>query len=286
VAAHSDLSRSVVQRLIRDERILVNGSPAKPRAALHAGDSIRIELPTPAPVLPVAQRLPLDVLYQDQHLLVVVKPAGMVVHPAPGHSDGTLVNALLALRPDVRAADLDPTRPGIVHRLDRDTSGLLVVAATRQVQVALQAQFKSRAVKKTYIALLHGNVTPRAAAIEAPIGRDPNDRTMWAVVADGRYARTEYRARESFDGADLVEADLLTGRTHQLRVHFRFIGHPVVGDRVYGHRRRQPMAPRQMLHAWRLSFTHPMTGVLQRFEAPLHPDLCRVIETLRAKNGR
>lgn len=281
LAAHTAHSRSAVQRLIREGHVSVNGAPAKARDALRAGDWVRVALPSPPAALPVAERLPLDLLYGDEHLLVVVKPAGMVVHPAPGHASGTLVNALLAYRPDLRAADADPMRPGIVHRLDRDTSGLLVVAVTREAQAALQTQFASRTVKKTYLALLWGHLAPRVGAIEAPIGRDPNSRTRWAVVSEGRYAKTLYRVREVFSRAELIEADLLTGRTHQLRVHFRFIGHPVVGDELYGYRRQVIAAPRQLLHAWRLGFRHPVTGEHHTFEAPLPGDFEAVLGRLR-----
>jgi 23S rRNA pseudouridine1911/1915/1917 synthase len=224
----------------------------------------------------------LDVVYEDEHLMVINKPAGLVVHPAPGHAADTMVNALLAYRPAVTAADADPARPGIVHRLDRDTSGLLVVAATRAAQDALQATFKSRRVAKIYLALVFGTVELERAAIEAPLGRDPRQRQRMAVLTEGgRAARTNYAVRERLPGATLLEAGLITGRTHQIRVHLASIGHPVVGDRVYGPRRQAIVAPRQMLHAWRLELAHPITGAPLAFEAPLPADMAAVLEGLR-----
>ena len=213
--------------------------------------------------------------------MVINKPAGLVVHPSPGHEAGTLVNALLAHRPDLVRANLDPQRPGIVHRLDRETSGVLVVAATAQVQRALQQQFKSREVEKIYLALVYGRLLPLRAAIEAPIGRDPRDRKKMKVLREGKYARTEYHVREHLAESTLLEATLLTGRTHQLRVHFASIGHPVVGDRVYGPRHQRIDAPRQMLHSWRLRFSHPITKERMEFAAPLPEDFDRVLKALR-----
>lgn len=271
---YPDLSRSRVQALIRSGDVSVNGCPARPSLVPEAGDVITLRVSPPEEEAPRPEALPLDVVYEDEHLLVVNKPAGLVVHPSPGHSTGTLVNALLAHRPEVARADLDPIRPGIVHRLDRDTSGLLVVALGREVQQALQAAFKSRAVDKRYLALLHGALAPDRGAIEAPIGRDPVHRQRMAVLREGgRPARTEYRVREYLGAYTYVEALLLTGRTHQLRVHFAAIGHPVVGDPVYGRRRERLTISRQFLHAWRLAFEHPVTGERIEAEAPLPPDL-------------
>jgi 23S rRNA pseudouridine1911/1915/1917 synthase len=278
-----ELSRATIQRLIKEEHIRVNGKPTKASYFPVLGDLVEVEIPAPPSTEPTPEELPLQIVYEDEDLLVLIKPPGMVVHPAPGHASGTLVNALLAHRPDIVRADLDPARPGIVHRLDRDTSGLLVVAANREVQSKLQKLFKSRQVDKVYLALLYGDLSPDQAAIEAPIGRDPVQRKRMAVVAEGgRYARTEYRVRERLPGATLVEAHLLTGRTHQLRVHFASIGHPVVGDVTYGHRRQAIDAPRQLLHAWRLSFAHPTTGEQLTFTADMPQDMADVIQRLRA----
>ena len=280
----TNLSRSTVQRLVKEGQVLVNGVASKASYSPVPGDWIQMRLPEQPPSGPIAEAIPLRVVFEDEHLLVIDKQVGLVVHPAPGHASGTLVNALLAHRPDVARADLDPERPGIVHRLDRDTSGLLVVATSRQVQSALQAQFKSRQVRKIYVALVHGYLAPEQGAIEAPIGRDPSHRKRMKVLREGgRYARTEYRVREYMANCTLVEAYLLTGRTHQLRVHFASIGHPVVGDQVYGFRNRETIASRQLLHSWSLAFRHPVTGEKLHFTAELPSDLKAVLESLRAR---
>jgi len=275
-----ELSRSEVQRLIKEGLVLVNEAPAKASYGPVPGDWITVYLPQEEKTL-VPEEIPLDILFEDEYLLVINKPAGLVVHPSPGHEAGTLVNALLAYRPDLVRANLDPQRPGIVHRLDRETSGVLVVAATAQVQRALQQQFKSREVEKIYLALVYGRLLPLRAAIEAPIGRDPRDRKKMKVLREGKYARTEYHVREHLAESTFLEATLLTGRTHQLRVHFASIGHPVVGDRVYGPRHQRIDAPRQMLHSWRLRFSHPITKERMEFAAPLPEDFDRVLKALR-----
>jgi 23S rRNA pseudouridine1911/1915/1917 synthase len=276
------LTRSAVRRLIDEGAVLVNGQPTRPSYHPIPGDAVTVRIPEPEPSLPQPESLSLDIVYEDEHLLVVDKPAGMAVHPGAGRASGTLVNALLAYRPEIARADLDPARPGIVHRLDRETSGLLVVAAHREAQAALQAMFKRRDVHKVYLALVYGALYPEHAAIEAPVGRDPIHRRRMAVLAEGgRQARTEYAVREAFNGCTLIEATLVTGRTHQIRVHLASIGHPVVGDRIYGRRREAIAAPRQFLHAWRLSFEHPMRRETMSFEAELPADLAGVLERLR-----
>ncbi len=284
VAHQPDLSRSVVQRLIKNDLVLVNDKPTKASYYPVPGDVIKVELPSRSTSLPAAEDIPLQIVFEDQALLVINKPPGLVVHPGPGHPSGTLVNALLAHRPEIVNADLDPQRPGIIHRLDRDTSGLLVVAANRAAQSALQAQFKSRDVQKTYLALLYGRLSPAEAAIEAPIGRDPKDRKRMKVLRQGgRYARTEYAVREHLPGATFAEVRLLTGRTHQLRVHFASIGHAVVGDRIYGPRQQRIAAPRQFLHAFSLQLTHPVTQETLQFSASLPKDLEAVLRALRSR---
>jgi 23S rRNA pseudouridine1911/1915/1917 synthase len=231
--------------------------------------------------------LPLAVVYEDDDLLIVDKPAGQVVHPAAGHASGTLVNALLG-----RGAELAPggiagvQRPGIVHRLDKDTSGLLMVARTDAVQLSLQAQLKARRVKKTYLALVQGSVAAATGRIEARIGRDPGRRTRMAVTPNGRPSITGYRVRERFPGWTLLELDLVTGRTHQIRVHLEAIGHAVAGDPMYGtgtSRRGPAGLERLFLHSWRLELTSPSTGRLIRAEAPLPPTLEDVLANLRSR---
>jgi len=275
------LSRSAIRRLIDTAQVLVNGAPAKASYKVRPGDLVVACVPQPDPEEPVAEAIPLSIVYEDQALIVVNKPAGMVIHPAPGHRSGTLVNALLAHCPDL-AGDSRDARPGIVHRLDRDTSGLILVAKNEQIRRALQRQFKARQVRKVYVALLDGHLEAARGRIEAPLGRDPRRRQRMAVLPGGREAITEYRLLASFAGGDysLVEAEPKTGRTHQIRVHFASIGHPVVGDTLYGRRRARLPVPRQFLHAQRLGFTHPLTGQPLEFEAPLPIDLAAVLHLL------
>jgi len=282
----SGLSRSHVQRLIADGRLTVDGEPVKANAVIDAGTVLELDVPPPAPAEPIGQpELPLDVVYEDADLLIVNKPAGQVVHPAPGHASGTLVNALLGRdEPLAPGGIAGVQRPGIVHRLDRDTSGLLMVARTDAAQASLQAQLKARRIRKTYLALVAGSVSAAAGRIEAPIGRDPGRRTRMAVVPDGRPSITGYRVRERFDGWTLLELDLVTGRTHQIRVHLEAIGHPVAGDPMYGtgtSRRGPAGLERLFLHAWRLELTSPSTSALLRAEAPMPGELEAVLAGLR-----
>jgi len=271
------LSRSQVEGLISEQRVTVDGTLAKGGYRLRGGEVIVASLPPQSPARPVPEYLPLSILYEDEALLAVDKPAGMVVHPAPGHKGGTLVNALLAHRPELSSLD----RAGIVHRLDRYTSGLLLVAKTEGVHQALQRQFRRRQVHKVYLALAEGRLAPREGRIEAPLGRDPRHRQRMAVVADGRPASTAYQVREYFEKYTLLEVQPETGRTHQIRVHLSAIGHPVVGDRVYG-RRSVPLGLRRcFLHAWRLGFTHPTREKWMEVEASLPLELEQVLAELR-----
>lgn len=284
----SGMSRSHVQRLISDGRLTVDGQAIKANTVVEPGAVLELVVPPPAPAEPIAQpEIPVDVVYEDADLLIVDKPAGLVVHPSAGHADGTLVNALLG-----RGAELAPSgiagvqRPGIVHRLDRDTSGLLMVARTDGAMASLQAQLKARRVKKTYVALVAGVVAAAVGRIEAPVGRDPARRTRMAVTPGGRDSTTGYRVRERFAGWTLLELDLITGRTHQIRVHLEAIGHPVAGDAMYGtgSSRRGPDGLRRLfLHAWRLELTSPSTGRLIRAESPLPPELESVLADLRTR---
>ncbi len=265
-----DLSRSYARRLIDDGLVTVNARPAKPATRLAPGDRVHADIPPPQVVELLPEDIPLTIVYQDGDILVVDKPAGLTVHPAPGHPRGTLVNALLALVPEL-AGVAGTLRPGIVHRLDKDTSGLLVVARNERAQRSLSRQLKERQVRKTYLALVYGVPRPPDGVIEAPIGRHPRNRKKMAVVAGGREAETRYRTRQVMDGYALLEVEPVTGRTHQIRVHLAAIGHPVVGDATYG--RRSTLVSRQFLHAWRLAFALPASGRLVEFESPLPEDL-------------
>ena len=280
VAEHlSDVSRSQVQKLIGDGCILVNDRPGKAGIKLNAGDRLTINLPPPVSTTLVAEDIPVKILYEDDDVMVIDKPPGLAVHPAPGHPTGTLVNALLSHLSDL--PDNGDRRPGIVHRLDKDTSGVMLVAKNTAAHANLTEQFKSRSVSKTYLVLVKDTLTPREGAIEAPIGRDPSRRERMAVVAEsrGREARTQYRVREYLDGYTLLEVKPETGRTHQIRVHLAAIGFPVVGDKVYGV--KSPNVPRQFVHAYRLGFNLPSTGKYVEFTAELPPDLAQALEELR-----
>ncbi len=282
-----DLSRSAAQRLVAAGQVTVNGEPVKASYKVHAGDLVVVSLPASPTTGPVAEAIHLDIVYEDSALLVIDKPAGMVVHPAPGHPSGTLVNALLAHCPEL--ANGADERPGIVHRLDRDTSGLILVAKSDKARRALQRQFKDRTVRKSYWALLHGHVEPAWGRIEAPLGRDPRHRQRMTAIPGGREAVTEYHVLERFarqmgpaaGDYSLVDAEPKTGRTHQIRVHFSSIGHPVVADATYGRRQTTLPVARQFLHARRLVFRHPTTGHRLEMEAPLPPDLAELLALLR-----
>jgi 23S rRNA pseudouridine1911/1915/1917 synthase len=287
-----ELSRSAAQRLIDSGQVTVNGEPLKASYKVRITDQIVVLLPAGETTTLVAEAIPLHIVYEDEALVVVDKPAGMVVHPAPGHPGKTLVNALLARYPGLAAGCEEgqaEIRPGIVHRLDRDTSGLILIARTDKVRRALQRQFKERQVHKAYLALLAGHLQPAWGRIEAPIGRDPRHRQRMAVLPSGREAITEYHVLEQFavqvesvaGDYSLVQAEPWTGRTHQIRVHFASIGHPVVGDAVYGHRRAGVLVPRQFLHAQQLGFKHPLTGRRIQLEAPLPDELQAVLTVLR-----
>ncbi len=273
----SDLTRSRIHRLIEEGYVRLNGDYTKPAQHIKAGDRIFITVPPPEPVHLVPQAIPLTVVYQDDELLVIDKPAGMTVHPGPGHPTGTLVNALLALDPGFQGIG-GVLRPGIVHRLDKDTSGLIVVAKNDRTHQHLSRQLKARQVTKVYLALVKGVLEPAQGTITAPIRRDPRNRKRMAVVEDGREAETEYRVLKYFEDHALLEALPKTGRTHQIRVHFASQKHPLVGDALYG--KKSPILRRHFLHAHRLGFKHPVTGEYREFTSPLPPDLQQVLEQL------
>src|ERR1700752_59791 len=283
-------SRARLQRLIENEDVLVNGKALKPSYKLRENDEIEVELVAPVTDAFVPENIPIDIAYEDDFIVVVNKPAGLVVHPAAGAPSGTLANALayhFQQLPD-RGKGL---RPGLVHRLDRDTSGLLVVAKTEAALENLSDQFRDRTVFKSYIALVHRRMVSDSGKIDQPLGRDPSNRTRMAVVRSGRNALTLYRVRRSFDRFTLLDVELKTGRTHQIRVHLAWLKHPVVGDETYGSgrdntiqdarlRARVRSLNRQFLHAEKLAFTHPKTGELVKFECTLPAELADLLATL------
>jgi len=275
-----EFSRAAVQRLIDSERILVDGIPRKASYKVQVGETITVRVPPPEPATPRAENIPLDILYEDDDLIVVNKPAGMVVHPAAGHSAGTLVNAILAHCPHLNVGGVE--RPGIVHRLDSETSGVIVVAKNDAAMRDLQAQFKSRKVHKTYLALVDGVIKPPRGKIDAPIGRDPKHRQKMAVITHGkaRASVTVYRTMANIGAYTLIEAQPQTGRTHQIRVHLAFLGFPVVADSIYGKMKNAPGLTRQFLHAWKIAFMLPRTQREVSFVAPLPGDLKAVLEHL------
>ncbi len=271
------LSRSLVQKLIARGQVLVNGQPAKPSQKLKAGDAILVEVPPPEPSPElVPEAVPLAVLYEDRDILVVNKPAGLTVYPAPGHPRHTLMNAVLAHCPEIAGIE-SSVRPGVVHRLDRDTSGAMVVAKNKAAQLHLASQFKGRRMLKRYLVLVQGSPRPEEGAIEAPIARHPRDRRRMAVSEGGRPSRTLYRVLTRFPGYSLVEATPVTGRTHQIRVHFSHRRWPVVGDSVYGV--KVDWLSRQFVHAWKLGLRLPGSGQYVELEAPLPADLREALES-------
>ena len=278
----TDLSRSQVQRLIEGGYVTVNGRAARSAWKPQPGQVISLTIPPPEPVEVIPQEMPLNIAYEDDDILVVDKPPGLTVHPAPGHSHSTLVNALLAYCTDLQGIG-GILRPGIVHRLDKDTSGLMVVAKNQKAHATLSRQFKERSIKKGYVALVRGSLESRDGIIEAPIGRDPKNRKRMAVVDGGKEARTGYRVREYLEGFTLVQAFPETGRTHQIRVHFASIGHPVAGDAIYGP--KTPGLERQFLHAHLLGFRLPGTEEYVEFISELPPDLSDFLQMLRERRN-
>lgn len=278
LARRTGLSRSAAAAL----RVLVDGQRAAKSLKLEYGQRVEAELPDAKPAEPQAEAIDVPVVYEDDALIVVSKPAGLVVHPAPGHPGGTLVNALLARAG--RPAGGEAWRPGIVHRLDAGTSGLMIVAKDEHVHATLVGMLAARTVKRTYLALVEGEPASETATIDAPIGRSPRHRKKMAVVAGGREAITHYRVLERLGDASLLEVRIETGRTHQVRVHLAEIGHPVVGDFVYGRGRKlaQRLAlDRPFLHAARLELAHPVGGEPMAFDDPLPPDLSAALATIR-----
>ena len=272
-----DLSRSRIQGLIGEGSATINGKVVKPATKVRLGQVVELRIPEPQVSRLEPQHIPLSILYEDGDLLVVDKPAGMTVHPAPGHPDGTLVNAVLAHCPDLQGIG-GTVRPGIVHRLDKDTSGLMVVAKNDRAHRTLSDQLKARAFTKEYIALTHGIVTPHEAIIDAPIGRSSANRQQMAVTERGREAVTRYRVMRYYAAHTLVEIYPTTGRTHQIRVHFASLGYPLVGDATYG--KADERLNRHFLHASKLGFTHPSDGEYLEFTSSPSPELAAFLKSV------
>lgn len=287
-------TRSRVQRLLEEKLVTINDTFPLPSHKVRGGDQIRVLIPPPRPQTAQAENIHLDILFEDDDLIVLSKPPGLVVHPAPGHSNGTLVNGLLfhfqAQAEDHKKNMLEedeeetarPMRAGLVHRLDQDTSGVMVIGKTEAIVFDLMKQFKDRTVSKKYLALVKGILPKKRGEINAPIGRSTHDRKKFAVRQDGKASITRYRVLETFhEKYSLLEVTLLTGRTHQIRVHFRHLGFPLLGDAVYGSKGPENKRfPRQMLHAWKLVFQHPRSDSRMEFEAPPPPDFTSVLESL------
>jgi 23S rRNA pseudouridine1911/1915/1917 synthase len=277
----ADLSRSFVQQLLDDGRITVNGRLARPSYTLRGGEQVLVSVPPPQPTALAPEAIPLQIVYEDADLVVVDKPAGMVVHPAPGHSGGTLANALLARYPEMQING--GVRPGIVHRIDQDTSGLLVVARHDKAMQLLTEQQRARRMLKVYLAVVEGRFREPEGTIDAPIGRHPADRLRMTVTPNGRDARTHYKVVEELGDYTLLELRLETGRTHQIRVHMLHRSRPILGDQIYGGRKGRPSfgLRRQFLHAHRLGFFHPAGGDWREFVSPFPAELEEVLRRLR-----
>lgn len=279
ISEHTELSRSYTARLAEDGLVTVNGSAVDKKYKLKGGERIEIAVPEPESLEALPQDIPLDIIYEDDYVIVVNKPQGMVVHPAPGNPDGTLVNGLLY---HCSLSSINGViRPGIVHRIDKDTSGLLVVAKTNAAHESLSAQLKERKALRRYYCIVNGNIRENEGIIDKPIGRHPIDRKRMAVIEGGREAVTHYRVLERFRGYCLVECTLETGRTHQIRVHMSYIGHSIVGDPVYGIKKERFKTNGQLLHAKTIGFVHPVTGELMEFDSELPEYFIDILNKLR-----
>lgn len=276
------ISRTQVQDWIKSGAVKVNQGAVKPNYKLSAGDQVAIQVPEPEDAAIEAEDIPLDIVFEDSDVIVINKPRGMVVHPAPGHSSGTVVNALMHHCKDLSGIN-GVLRPGIVHRIDKDTSGLLMAAKNDLAHVSLAEQLKEHSVSRKYIALVHGNLPHDQGTIDAPIGRDPNDRKLFTVTdRNSKHAVTHFVVLERLNDYTIVELQLETGRTHQIRVHMKYIGYPLAGDPVYG-RNKTVALKGQALHAAVLGFKHPRTGQFLEFEAPIPADMEHVINSLRLR---
>lgn len=277
---NSNISRTMVQKLIQEGNVFVNGKEKKISYKVQVGDIIEINIPKPQETTIKPENIPIEIVYEDTDIIVVNKPKGMVVHPANGNPDGTLVNAVMAICKDSLSGIGGEIRPGIVHRLDKDTSGLLIVAKNDKAHINMSNQIKNREVKKIYIALVRGLVSEDEATINMPIGRSTKDRKKMAIRKDGKEAVTHFKVLKRYSKYTLLEIKIDTGRTHQIRVHMSEIGHPVVGDMVYSNGKNEFGVEGQMLHAKSLDFKHPVTGEKMHLEAELPPYFKDVLEKL------
>ena len=279
----SDVSRSAAQRLCEDGQVLLNGAPAKKNARVAPGDVLELTLPEPQPTQAQAEDIPLDVAYEDADVIVIDKPKGLVVHPAAGHWEGTLVNALLHHCRDSLSGVGGALRHGIVHRIDKDTSGLLIVAKNDFAHQKLAAQLQDHTLARTYVCIVCGNLREDAGTVNAPIARDKNDRKKMAIRADGKPAVTHWQVLARYPGYTYVQCRLETGRTHQIRVHMASLGHPILGDTVYGHKKPELGQNTQCLHAKELTFRHPRTDEPVTVTCPLPEEFERVLQMLEHK---
>ena len=284
LSADGALTRSQAARLIAEGRVRVNGKPAAKSARLSGGETVTVDVPQLRETALPPQDIPLDVVYEDDDVIVVNKPTGLVVHPAPGHPDGTLVNALLHHCGDSLSGIGGEKRPGIVHRIDRDTSGLIIAAKNDAAHLALSAQLKDHSLSRTYECLVTGNMKQDSGTVDAPIGRSSTDRKKMAVVPTGRRAVTHWEVVARYPGVTHLRCRLETGRTHQIRVHMAYIGHPILGDTVYGAKKPVPGLTGQCLHAAGLRFVHPRTGEPVELHCPLPPEFTAMLQKLQNKS--
>ncbi len=284
LSADGALTRSQAARLIAEGRVRVNGKPAAKSARLSGGETVTVDVPQLRETALPPQDIPLDVVYEDDDVIVVNKPTGLVVHPAPGHPDGTLVNALLHHCGDSLSGIGGEKRPGIVHRIDRDTSGLIIAAKNDAAHLALSAQLKDHSLSRTYECLVTGNMKQDSGTVDAPIGRSSADRKKMAVVPTGRRAVTHWEVVARYPGVTHLRCRLETGRTHQIRVHMAYIGHPILGDTVYGAKKPVPGLTGQCLHATGLRFVHPRTGEPVELHCPLPPEFTAMLQKLQSKS--
>lgn len=283
LANQTELSRTLLTDLIRDDKVSVNGEVKKAKYKVRTGEVVEFEIPEAAPLEITAENIPLEIIYEDHDVAVVNKPQGMVVHPAAGHDSGTLVNAVMFHIKALSGIN-GVIRPGIVHRIDKDTSGLLMIAKNDKAHESLAAQLKDKSSKRRYLAIVHGELPNDRGTIDAPIGRNPKDRKKQAVVAGGKPAVTHFEVLERFSGYTLIALRLETGRTHQIRVHMNYIGHPVAGDPLYGPNKTLSPNHGQFLHAQTLGFEHPTTGKMMEFQTPVPEIFEKQLEKLREQN--